>query len=220
MSDVSSCNALQLVARSTVSYGGYRVSFGDRLGPPLMLPRRRGYQASFELPAGDMTTVTIPFNQFTLWWDGATGEALKTCDENPEYCPDAASLRNMKMITIGGQGVPGPVHLEVESISAVGCSEAAAAAALHEREEWKARKIMANAHATPHAPESIESSSPSSRGSTSTLVACAGVLAILLAFALVRRRRSATKQYQGLDRFLVDCPEKFISAPTCDWAPL
>lgn len=219
--DVSSCTALQVVARSTVPYEGYRMTFGMK-HVPFLLPSRRGYQADFALPAGETTTVTIPFDRFTYMWDGATGEALKTCLENSAYCPDTANLRNMRTLAIAGQGVAGPVHLEVDSISAVGCGEAAAAAALHEREEWKARKILANAQALPRKSAAVQSEASPSRGSTHLLVACVGTLVVVLVLALIRRRRNVRNeyQYQGLERFLVECPEKIIPVPTHNWTSL
>merc|ERR1712129_318040 len=37
------------------------------------------------------------------------------------YCPDTDTLRNMKTMSIWGEGVGGVVDLEVQSISAIGC---------------------------------------------------------------------------------------------------
>lgn len=220
MPDVSSCTGLQLVARSAVSYSGYRISFGSK-HVPFLLPRRRGYQADFTLPAdGAATTVTIPFDHFTYMWDGATGDALKTCTDDHDYCPDTANLRNMRTLTIAGQGVAGPVHLEVDSIAAVGCDEGAATYALHQRQEWEARKIkqnMASMHAFARksaavprksAAGPVQFKASSSHGSTHILVACVGTVVVALVFALIRRRRAAREECQGLDRFLVDFPQK------------
>jgi len=187
--DVSSCTALQLVARSAELYEGYRVSFGSKY-VPFLIPRKRGFKANFDLPAGETTTVTIPFNQFSLFWDGATGDALVPCSEKTEYCPDEDNLKNMKTISIWAQGVAGKVHLEVESISATGCGSSTNTSAL------------------------IELSSSSS-GSKHILTASAAFIVIVgFVFALVRRRRNTRTEYQGMDRFLVDCPETLIPVQT------
>lgn len=186
MPDVSSCTALQLVARSSEPYGGYRISFGKK-HVPFLIPRRRGYKANFDLPVGETTTVTIPFDQFTLYWDGATGDAMVTCGDNPEYCPDTDSLTNMKTITIWGQGEVGKVHLEIESISATGCGSSATSASM---------------------------ATSAFNGSNNILVACLGFTMVVFLFALVRRRRNVSKEYQVMDNYLLVCPEKLIPVQT------
>lgn len=190
MSDVSSCTALQLIAKSAESYEGYRVSFGSKY-VPFLIPRKRGFKANFHLPAGETTTVTIPFDQFTLFWDGATGDALVPCSEKTEYCPDEDNLKNMKTISIWAQGVEGKVHLEVESISATGCGSSTDTSAL------------------------VEFSSSSS-GSKHIFTASAAFIVIVgFVFALVRRRRRNTRtKNPAMDRFLVDCPEDLIPVQT------
>mmetsp|Transcript_20653 Transcript_20653/g.44644 ORF Transcript_20653/g.44644 Transcript_20653/m.44644 type:complete len:377 (-) Transcript_20653:39-1169(-) len=151
--DVSTCQAMRLVLRSVIPYGGYRVSFGTR-----HVPGNRfafGYKAdldlssSSELPSpslagiggssraeeakesqeseeevsrqAELITATIPFANFTVRWDDATGDAIVPCSENTDYCPDFNTLRDMQTIKIWGEGVVGRVHLEIEQIAAVGC---------------------------------------------------------------------------------------------------
>ena len=118
--DVSYCNSLQLRLRASEQYSGYKISFGNR-----HIHGNRhayGYKADFHAPVGDeMMTVTIPFRDFTARWDEATGDPIVTCQENPDYCPDQETLKNMKTLSIWGEGVCGDVHLEVESISASDC---------------------------------------------------------------------------------------------------
>lgn len=36
-------------------------------------------------PVASRTTVTLPLSGFTDYWDDATGEAIKTCQENKIY---------------------------------------------------------------------------------------------------------------------------------------
>ncbi|KAL3905969.1 MAG: hypothetical protein SGARI_004212, partial [Bacillariaceae sp.] len=67
-------------------------------------------------------TVTIPFQQFTDYWDDATGDAIKTCEEDKRYCPDEFTLKNLKRVAVWGEGKGGKVDLEIKTISAVGCN--------------------------------------------------------------------------------------------------
>jgi len=130
--DVSACQALALVVNSTTSdYQGYRVSFGTKHDPASWMPWIRGFKTHMSLePAEGVQTVTLPFANFTLKWDPATGDALEACADNAELCPDAATLRDMEKLSIMGEGVAGRVHLEIESIAATGCSGAEPSAPL------------------------------------------------------------------------------------------
>jgi hypothetical protein len=69
-----------------------------------------------------MGKVSIPFSNFTDFWDDATGKAIHTCAENPALCPDSRTLTNMKTMSIWAEGVQGTIHLEVKSISGYGCT--------------------------------------------------------------------------------------------------
>mmetsp|Transcript_9006 Transcript_9006/g.18392 ORF Transcript_9006/g.18392 Transcript_9006/m.18392 type:complete len:389 (+) Transcript_9006:303-1469(+) len=69
----------------------------------------------------ELITATIPFANFTVRWDDATGDAIVPCYKNTDYCPDLNTLRDMQTIKIWGEGVAGKVHLEIEQIAAVGC---------------------------------------------------------------------------------------------------
>lgn len=73
--DVSSCDALKIIARSTVDaadYGGYYVSFGtDRApkGDPNWHPHRQGYKASIGgLLGTDYGDIVVPFDDFSSDW--------------------------------------------------------------------------------------------------------------------------------------------------------
>merc|ERR1712146_112499 len=54
--------------------------------------------------------------------DDATGDAIKTCKEDSQYCPDEKTLKNIKTFTFWGEGVAGDVHLEIKSVGATGCT--------------------------------------------------------------------------------------------------
>ncbi len=119
--DVSTCDSLQLRLRASEPYAGYRISFGNRHVPGNRFAR--GYKADFDAPIGpEMGTVVIPFHDFTVRWDDATGDPIVTCKEDENFCPDKETLKDMKTISLWGEGVSGKVHLEIESIEGGGCS--------------------------------------------------------------------------------------------------
>lgn len=121
--DVSSCRALKLVLRSNVHYDGYRVSFGKMTVPGG--EHASGYKAPVlkNIPLEEFGEVEIPFSSFSSKWDEATGDVQVPCNaENPQYCPTPEWLHNMQTVSFWGEGVEGEVDLEIQTISAVGCS--------------------------------------------------------------------------------------------------
>ena len=118
--DVSSCHSLRLNVQAMKPYTGYRISFGDKHVPGNRFAY--GFKADFQPPYDEIGPVDIPFTDFTVRWDDATGDAIVTCQENPKYCPDAKSLKNMKTISVWGEGLAGDVDLKIESIEAL-CDE-------------------------------------------------------------------------------------------------
>ena len=126
--DVSSCHSLRLYARASEPYDGYRFSFGTA-----HVPGNRfafGYKANFSPPVGsEMGNIDIPFRDFTVRWDDATGDPVVTCEEDESFCPDVKTLQDMGSMSIWGEGVAGKVHLDIQSISAIGCSPESALAA-------------------------------------------------------------------------------------------
>lgn len=121
--DVSSCQGIKLSVKSSVSYEGYRVGFGNA-HPPDAHTFAYGYKSNMKVPKGDhFVDVEIPFHAFSDLWDDATGDQIKTCHDCPEYCPDQRTLQNMKTISVWAEGVAGKVHLEIKTISATGCTE-------------------------------------------------------------------------------------------------
>jgi len=119
--DVSGCKALSFVVRSTTNYSGYRVSIGKK-HPIFGKFFASGFKAPFSAPMGDFAQVTIPFDQFSDFWDDATGKIIHSCASNSWYCPDAKTLANMNPIRFWAEGVDGEVHLEVKTIDAVDCT--------------------------------------------------------------------------------------------------
>lgn len=143
--DISSCSALQIIAKSNIPYEGFRVSFGNAHAPGGKF-FAYGYKSSFSLNddgedhnADERTSntlnhitkkkrkdgfdvVTIPFAHFTDYWDDATGDPIKTCQDDVRYCPDEETLKNIKRLTLWAEGVAGKVSMEVKAFQAVGCT--------------------------------------------------------------------------------------------------
>jgi len=120
--DASSCEGLRFTLRSsTPNYKGFRVSFGSKR-PPDAFPYTYGFKSNMHLDdSKDFQTIRLPFDEFTDKWDAGTGDAVVTCAENKEYCPDQNDKKDLYSIALWGEGVEGKVDLEIQSISAYGC---------------------------------------------------------------------------------------------------
>jgi len=119
--DASKCTALELTVRASDAYKGYRVSFSNAHAPGGKF-FAYGYKTNFNPPVGQFGTVTLPFTSFSDYWDDASGDQIKTCQDDKKYCPTADTLKNMKTISVWGEGVAGKVHLEIQKIQATGCA--------------------------------------------------------------------------------------------------
>ena len=121
--DVSSCKGLTIVANDfSNGYSGYRISFGNGHAQHPGHNHAYGFKADFHPTVGSFGAVSIPFVNFTDYWDDATGKPVVSCEEKREYCPDDKTLTNMKTMSIWAEGVEGHVHLEVKSIAGYDCS--------------------------------------------------------------------------------------------------
>ena len=124
--DISSCTSMKLTARGLTDYDGYRISFGKNK-PPGGFMFIYGYKADFFLPqvstSSEFVDIVIPFTSFSYDWDPATGDQITTCSEDESNCPDIDTLKDLYSIAIWGEGVKGDVHLEIQSISATGCTD-------------------------------------------------------------------------------------------------
>eukprot|EP00949_MAST-11_sp_MAST-11-sp1_P002810 g2810.t1 len=118
--DVSSCSALFIEARSLTSYQGYRFSFGNA-HPPGGKFFAFGFKTNFTAPMDSFERIVLPFDTFSDLWDDATGKIITTCKEDKKYCPDEATLKDMKTVSIWGEGVGGNVHLLIKKIGATQC---------------------------------------------------------------------------------------------------
>lgn len=122
--DISSCKDIELTVRATGDFAGYRFSFGNAHAPGGKF-FAYGYKAHFAPPSGQFGIVSMPLANFTDFWDDATGKPIKACQDDKKYCPDATTLKNLKTMSVWGEGVKGKVHLEIKSIQASGCAEQA-----------------------------------------------------------------------------------------------
>eukprot|EP00913_Durusdinium_trenchii_P029086 g27271.t1 len=84
--DITGCKSLSLEVgqegvKSMVDYKGYRFSFGSAHAPGGKF-HAYGYKSNFDAgKVAEWNTVTLPIEGFTDFWDDATGEAIKTCQE-------------------------------------------------------------------------------------------------------------------------------------------
>jgi peptide methionine sulfoxide reductase MsrB len=120
--DISSCTDINLVVKGASDFAGYRFSFGTAKAPGGKF-FASGYKSHFSIMPGEFETVSVPIANFTDFWDDATGEPIKTCQDSKEYCPDAATLKNIGTMSIWAEGVNGKVFLEIKSIEASGCRD-------------------------------------------------------------------------------------------------
>jgi len=129
--DISSCEGLELALESHTDYNGFRVSFGQDIPKSGSLSYRYGYKADLKIPVksssdgngNNVSLIKLPFTEFTDNWDSGTGNAIKTCRENIQYCPDQDTLsENLYSMAIWGEGVKGDIDLDLHSIQAYGCS--------------------------------------------------------------------------------------------------
>lgn len=118
--DVSKCKNLVLNVNSKTDYKGFRVSFSTDHYPGGKF-FAYGYKSNFDAPVGKFGDVVLPFTGFSSHWDDGTGEPITKCVDDSKACPTEASLKNMKTISIWGEGVEGDVNLQIKSIRASGC---------------------------------------------------------------------------------------------------
>jgi len=125
--DISSCNAVAITARTGAKYDGYRFSFGTKRGF-LCSFFSSGFKSHFDLaPSSDFSTVTIPLSSFSDCNSDSTGEPSRKCDgKGGKYCPDQATLQNVKTVSVWAEGAAGTVDMDIKEIAAVGCSQAPA----------------------------------------------------------------------------------------------
>jgi hypothetical protein len=121
--DISGADAIQVVAKQSSDYKGWRFTIGDAphnpdSGAPFFVKGQ--YKANFEIPVSDdFQTITIPFTDFTYKWSDTTGEPTVKCADDASVCPDAKHLKSAKQLAIMAEGLEGSFHLEVQSITAV-----------------------------------------------------------------------------------------------------
>ena len=73
---------MAITAKAATSYAGYRVSFGHA-HPILGKFFAYGYKSHFSPTVGSVGSVSVPFKNFTDFWDDATGEPIHTVRGSP-----------------------------------------------------------------------------------------------------------------------------------------
>merc|ERR1711907_279791 len=125
--DISEADAIEVVARQSSDYKGWRFTIGDAprnpdSGAPFFV--KGTYKANFAIPVSDeFQTVTIPLSDFTYKWSDTTGEPTVKCADDASVCPTEKYLKGLKTLEIMAEGVEGSFHLEVKSITAVNSAD-------------------------------------------------------------------------------------------------
>eukprot|EP00931_Biecheleriopsis_adriatica_P077796 TRINITY_DN5128_c1_g1_i1.p1 TRINITY_DN5128_c1_g1~~TRINITY_DN5128_c1_g1_i1.p1 ORF type:complete len:254 (+),score=34.90 TRINITY_DN5128_c1_g1_i1:59-820(+) len=123
--DPSGFTHLQIHARSSVEYAGYKVSFAA----DAFIPGQNTYKASFNLPGdGLWHTVSIPFSDFSNDWSpfsgdcgtpDSSGRKHVCCTESTtNVCPTLKNLKDISQFGIWFQGKEGKFDVEIASVSA------------------------------------------------------------------------------------------------------
>merc|ERR1711907_451966 len=121
--DISGADAIEVVARQSSDYKGWRFTIGDAprnpdSGAPFFV--KGTYKANFAIPVSEeFQTVTIPLSDFAYKWSDTTGEPTVKCVDDASVCPVEKYLKSPKQLSITAEGVEGSFHLEVKSITAV-----------------------------------------------------------------------------------------------------
>ncbi len=132
--DVRTCDGIRLTLRTEGwGYKGFLVGFGTKKPSSATgkFSRARGYRADLPLPyfssrgdsvgSDEYIDVDVPFASFTMEWNAGTGDAIATCADNSDNCPDDETLTNPRPIMIYAKGVEGTFDLRIKTISAYGC---------------------------------------------------------------------------------------------------
>lgn len=148
--DVSSCEGISITAKSInilkapqvngytgglkefaeveiPEYKGFTLTIG-KLGPKKDSVNPY-YKAKFNAPLNTFGIVNIPFKDFTNSFDGATGDPIDSCKASPDNCPDPKTLGNLNQMAFWAE-TNGIFKLEVQAVSAYGCSAPPQAAEL------------------------------------------------------------------------------------------
>jgi len=123
--DASPFTHLQVTARSSVAYNGYKVSFAADTWNPTF----SSYKANFNLTGdGKWHTVSIPFSDFSNDWSPYTGDCdtkdptgkQHTCctESNLKVCARPKNLKDISQITLWMEGHAGKFDLEIQSVGA------------------------------------------------------------------------------------------------------
>jgi len=122
---------LELSVRARGNYTAFKLAF-TAIGVPLHHGGHEAlgqFKSTFTAPtSAGFKTVYVPFNSFSWDWSDFTGLCStkdpdgyqhKCCSDDASKCPTAKQLSTMDGFSIWAEGIAGPFHLEVESITAV-----------------------------------------------------------------------------------------------------
>jgi len=109
--DASGATHMEILARSTQAYTGFKLSFAANT----LIPQFKCFKADYTMRStGDWEWIAIPLNQFSNEWDAATGEPTTKCSDNPKVCPTNRDLSAIQQVGLWMEGVAGEFDFEVK----------------------------------------------------------------------------------------------------------
>ena len=127
--DARSCTHFKLeikTAGTNTNYGGWR--FGVGSSQPSNGKGQRhayGHKGDFAAPSNqEFLNITMPFNEFSNYWNPSTGDAIVTCKEDVQYCMKNDTLNGLgNTISVWAEGKNGDVELHIRNIYVGGCDQ-------------------------------------------------------------------------------------------------
>ena len=122
--DARSCTHVKMEAKTVgtnVNYAGWRFGIGDSR-PAEGRRHAYGHKHTFRAPGNVYTNISMPLDEFSNYWNPATGDAIVTCKSDRQYCPSPATLKELRTVSIWAEGINGKVELWIRHIFMDGCS--------------------------------------------------------------------------------------------------
>ena len=123
--DARSCTHVKMEAKTVgtnVNYAGWRFGIGDSRPAEGRRHAYGGHKHTFRAPGNVYTNISMPLDEFSNYWNPATGDAIVTCKSDRQYCPSPVTLKELRTVSIWAEGVNGKVELWIRHIFMDGCS--------------------------------------------------------------------------------------------------
>jgi len=113
--DASGFTHLDILLRSRVDYGGFKISFAANT----INPQFKCFKSDFEVNSnGGWQIVSIPFSSFSNEWSPSTGEPTTKCSEDSRVCPTDSDLKKIEQFGFWMEGVEGHFDVDIKWVRA------------------------------------------------------------------------------------------------------